>query len=615
MFLYKNTLAGFREDVDTNMIAGLVELSFERELGRRVSPNEKRSWANSLSYMERVVRRADLDPTCGLLIEYVMPATSQRIDFFISGHDDQGNKNFVIVELKQWESAEETEKDGIVKTFVGGGVRETTHPSYQANSYRLYLEDYNENIGSKNLSAHSCAYLHNYVQQSPEPLLADAYSSYTEASPIYFKDDQGKLEAFLKKYVSKGNGEEILYEVENGRIRPSKKLIDHVSEMFKGNKDFVLLDEQKVAFETAKQVALTNKAKAVVIIKGGPGTGKSVISMNLLTSLLKKETNTIFVAPNASFRDVLMHKLAQGNGKGRIQALFKGSGSFLDIEQNTFDTVVVDEAHRLKNSGAYMYKGENQVEDIVKAARTSIFFVDDNQVIRPDDIGSIAEVRRVAAQEGASVYEIELHAQFRCSGAQGYMNWLDDVLHIRETANFDGWYKHKFEYKIFDDPRELIAEIKKKAEGGKTARVVAGYAWDWSSEKEGNADAGCNDIVIPEYDFSMPWNSRRIGTTWAIDLDGVNQAGCIHTSQGLEFDYVGVIVGKDLQYNPETMEFFTDWKEYKDKNGKKGLKDDPKRLNKLVRNIYKVLMSRGMKGCYVYFADPEVKKYFESRLR
>lgn len=613
MFLYKSTIAGFREDVDTNDIAGLVELAFERQLGRRVAASEKRSWMNSLQFMERVVRRADLDPSCGVLVEYVLPAASKRIDFFVSGHDDSGNKNFVIVELKQWEEAGSTDKDGVVTTFLGGNVRETTHPSYQAQSYKLYLEDYNENVDSKNLTAYSCAYLHNYKKSDPEPLTADVYRGIIEDTPIYFKDDQALLQDFLKKYVGKGHGEEILYEVEQGRIRPSKKLIDHVTGMFEGNREFILLDEQKIAYETAKSIAEKRGNKSVVLIKGGPGTGKSVISVNLLGGLINGALTTVFVAPNASFREVIVQKLAGKHSKTRLKHLFKGSAGFVDTKPNTFDAIIVDEAHRLKDRRAYQYMGENQVDDLIKSGRTTIFFVDDDQAIRPEDIGTVKEIKRVAEARGAEIHEVDLVAQFRCAGAEGFVNWLNDVLHIKQTGNYDGWDGDSFEFKIFDDPNALRQAIKTKHDKGSSARILAGYAWKWTSPTEGNADAQTNDVEIAEYDFQMPWNSRKIGTTWAIDPRGIDQVGCVHTAQGLEFDYVGVIIGADLRFDSATLEYFTNWTEYKDMAGKKGLKGDLVKMNQYVRNIYKVLMTRGMKGCYVYFVDPECRKYFEKR--
>jgi len=321
MILYKNSLKDFKLDVDKNQITDLVENCFKEKLGRHISPNEKRSISNSMSFMERIVRHADISDTCGVMLEYMIPLTSNRIDFLVSGEDEDGNKNFVIVELKQWESAESTDKDGVVKTFVGGGIRETTHPSYQANSYRLFLKDYNENIDSGLLSPYACAYLHNYKEQYPEPLRADIYKLIVDETPVYFKDDYEKLQKFLYKYVRFGKGEEILYQIEKGKIRPSKKLINYVEKMYRGNQEFVLLDEQKVAYETARFVAKNIREKSVVIIKGGPGTGKSVISINLLGGLLKDNLNVNFVAPNASFRDVMIRRLARNENMTRLKNL------------------------------------------------------------------------------------------------------------------------------------------------------------------------------------------------------------------------------------------------------------------------------------------------------
>lgn len=564
--------------------------------------------------MGRVVRRSGIANDCGVLIEYIIPLTSNRIDFLIAGEDDSGNKNFVIVELKQWQFAEATKSDGLVRTFLGGSMKEKPHPSYQAQSYKDFLSDFNEHISDGSIRAYACACLHNYPKGSPEPLIERQYVKIIDETPIFFRDDQEKLEKFLSRYVNKGKGADILYQIDSGKIKPTKKLIEHVSELFKGNQQFVLLDEQKVAFEMARTIAKDTSRKSVVIIKGGPGTGKSVISVNLLGQLLKDELNIVFVAPNSSFRDVMVKRLAQEHPMVRVKNLFKGSGGFVDTDQNTFDVLVVDEAHRLKKQGAYMYQGENQVEDIIRAGKTAIFFIDDDQAIRPEDVGSVNEIKRLSAKYRTELYEIELTAQFRCSGAEGYINWLNDVLQIKQTANFDGWDKGDYEFKIFDDPNKLREAIKEKHDSGLSARVLAGYAWQWTSANEGNANGEAEDVVIPKFDFSMPWNSRKVGTTWAVDQSGIHQVGCIHTSQGLEFDYVGVIIGYDLTFNPETLTYNTDYDFYKDTMGKRGLRQNPIELNRLVRNIYKILMTRGMKGCYVYFIDKETEKYFRSRI-
>jgi uncharacterized protein len=614
MIIYENTLLGFKQHVDTNQIGDLVQVKFLELLGHGKQDSERRSWDNSLHFMAAATRLAGLNDDCGVLIEYMIPSTSNRIDFIISGEDDKGNKNFVIVELKQWETAQKTELDGIVETYVGKGMRNTTHPSYQANSYKTHLSDLSEGVSNGNLSAIACAYLHNYKEKSPEPLLDVVYQDIIKDAPLFFKEDPIKLANFLKKYVGVGKGMDILYHLKNGKIKPSKKLIEHITGIFNGNKEFTLLDEQKVAFEQSLFIAKKAYKKSVVIIKGGPGTGKSVISTNLLSSLLQLEKNACFVAPNSSFRTVLVSKLAQTQPKTRLNNLFKSSAGFVNSASNDYDVIIIDEAHRLKKKGAYQYKGVNQVEDMVNAAQVSIFFVDDYQSIRPDDVGSVSEIQRVAKEFNAEVYELELTAQFRCAGAEGYLNWLDNTLQIKETANFDGWEYEDFEFEVFDDPNQLRNKVFEKNKLGLDARILAGYAWKWSGTGEGNSDSQITDIEIPEFDFKMPWNSRKTGTTWKIEPNGLHQVGCIHTSQGLEFDYVGVIIGNDLKFDPVTGSYSSSWADYKDATGKKGLKENPEQMISYIKNIYKVLMSRGMKGCYIYCVDPNVAQFMRSRL-
>jgi len=614
VIVWQGTAQSFKDDVDSNQMLAHLEAAFRKNLHRNLPSPQIGAFTNSLQFMSNVVRRSEVAADCSILIEYMIPLTSKQIDFLIAGEDANGKQNMIIIELKQWQTAEATEAAEIVHTPYYGD-NDTPHPSYQANSYKDFISDFNENIGEDGVAAYACAYLHNFDKRSPEPLVEGSYAEIVKKAPIYFRQDQDSLEAFMAQHVGKGRGRDIIYELESGRIRPTKKLIDHVSSMYTNNSTFTLLDEQKVAFERAKAFALKQDRKYAVIIKGGPGTGKSVISVNLLGALLKEKLNTVFVAPNSSFRTVMVKRLAKEHSSDRINMLFKGSGNYVHAAPNTYDCLVVDEAHRLKKKGAYMYQGQNQVEDIIKAAKTSVFFIDDDQAIRPEDVGSVAEIKRVAEEQDAEIYEIELTAQFRCSGAEGYVNWVNDVLHLKQTGNYDGWDDKDFDFKLFDDPNDLHRAIIEKDAAGFDARMLAGYAWKWSSASEGNNNAEIEDVVFPEYKFRMPWNSRKVGTTWAVDQSGLSQVGCIHTSQGLEFDYVGVIIGNDLTFNSETLTFNTDYNSYKDATGKRGLKDNPKELNRLVRNIYKVLLTRGMKGCYVYAADRQLGGYLRLRLK
>ncbi len=617
MILYRSNTSEFINEVERNQIVSKIEKEYEKRMGRRAGDGERRAWNNSMRFMETVVRKSNIPDDCGVLIEYNIPSTSKRIDFVLTGHDYNDQSNFLIVELKQWETAEATDKESIVKTFINNKVRETTHPAYQAHSYKKYLSDMNEVVYDGHVKAISCAYLHNYVRKSPEPLLNQQYKQIIADTPVFFSSDAEKLELFIKRYVAKGKGMEILFEIENGKIAPSKKFVEYVADIFDGNPVYTLLDEQKVAYSNIIDTALKAKSKTAIIVNGGPGTGKSVVAMNAFVQLLKEHLNVRFVAPNAAFRETMVDTLGRHStySKKRLKALFSGSSSFVHSYRNEFDVIVCDEAHRLKKKGAFMYQGDSQVQDVVNAARVSVFFVDDNQMIRPDDEGSVARIKEVCANSCVKVQMVELKAQFRCSGAEGYLNWLTHTLQIEDTANFDGWDEGAFDFRIFNDPNDVRKSIEQKSLQGYKARMLAGFAWEWTDAKHGNDDAQVEDVTIPEFGFSMPWNSRKEQNTWAVDENKRNQIGCVHTSQGLEFDYVGVIIGKDLQFNPDTGLIYASIDDYKDKSGKKGLKNNPAKLTLFIKNIYKVLMSRGMKGCYIYCCDKELAAYLKQRMQ
>ncbi len=616
MILYCSDALAFKMDVDTNQITEKIEHVFSEKLGFRPSPSERHSWANSMQFMERIIRNSGVPDDCGILIEFNIPSTSKRIDFMITGQDQQRRDNFVIIELKQWEKAQALPEPNLVKTFIGGGDNRVTHPSYQAWSYKQFMTDMNEAIHEGEFEGQAAVYLHNYSQGVKEPLLSDQYLEIVREAPLFFREDYAKLQEFLYRRVCTGRGINTMYLIEKGRLRPSKKLMDYVGRLFDGQEAFVLLDEQKVAYEVILSVASKASRKTVVIVEGGPGTGKSVISLNAFGQLLQRGKNIKFVAPNAAFRSVVLETLAKGQNRNkvRLKNLFSGSAAFWDSPNDTYDVLVVDEAHRLKNATAYMYKGQNQVEDVIRAARVSVLFVDNNQQIRPEDIGSTEEIRRLANEYEAEIVELKLQAQFRCAGAEGFINWISDVLQIEHTGNYDGWDQDSFEFKLCDSPHEVFTEIRERAQNNNKARMLAGYAWPWTSEAEGNTHGQVADVCIAEHNFAMPWNQRTNTSIWALQSDGICQIGCIHTSQGLEFDYVGVLIGYDLRFDPKSQRVRADRHEYKDKPGMKGLSNKPEELNRLIKNIYKVLCSRGIKGCFIYCRDTELHKHFERRL-
>ena len=627
MIIYEATKELFVKDVVENNIANRIEKLYKLRIGHNVNPREKEAWKNSMMYMNNVLNDKMIPNNSGIAIEFKIPYTSKRVDFIITGKDNQDRNVAIIIELKQWTEAEVVnEQDGIVRTFTGGAMREVAHPSYQAWSYAAYIEDFNENVQKEKVDLYPCAYLHNYEEVEPKTILSDKYKSYIEKAPVFVSGDVYKLRDFISNYVKSGDDKETLYMIENGKIKPSKSLQDCISEMVKQNKEFILLDNQKVVYETAIEMAKKSNEdgkKRCLIVKGGPGTGKTVLAINLLSDLTNKPYEMVchYVTKNAAPRSVFKAKLKGKEKISKIDNMFKGSGIYTEAGTNDVDVILADEAHRLNaKSGMFRNQGENQIKEIINAARFSVFFIDETQRIDIYDIGSIAEIEKYLDEFrviGEERKILELESQFRCNGSDSYLAWLDDVLEIRETANSDG-FDIDYDIQIMDSPNDVRDKIFELNKINNKARLLAGYCWDWL--KEGKNDTNIHDIVIPEYNFAMSWNLSN-SSTWAIDSESVNEVGCIHTSQGLEFDYVGVIIGQDLRYeNGKVVTDFT--KRAKTDNSLKGIKkmyneNSEKALklaDEIIKNTYKTLMTRGQKGCYIYCEDKYLVKYLKKKL-
>lgn len=617
MIVYQSTKEGFTTDIESGAVEDEIAIRYESKLNRRVNESEKRSWKNSLHYMHTVLNHDDIPSDAGISIEMQIPQTSKRIDFIIAGQDEQEKDNAVIVELKQWETATRTKMDGVVSTFLGGGVRNVSHPSYQAWSYAALLKGFNEAVYKGGIDLKPCAYLHNFTGENV--LDHSFYEEHTRKAPLFKRRDLKKLRNFIKQHVRYGDRSKILYRIDNGVIRPSKMLADSLQSMLAGNEEFIMIDEQKVAFEYVMNAVEHRESgkKKVIIVEGGPGTGKSVIAVNLLVKLTGKEYVASYVTKNSAPRQVYKAYLTGDMKRSHIDNLFRSSGQFIDTDPNTFDALIVDEAHRLnEQSGLYRNEGENQIMELINASEVTVFFIDEDQRIHIEDIGKKEEIRKWADTFGAEVIETELSSQFRCNGSEGYLAWVDHTLQIRETANptLEGI---DYDFRIFSSPNELFDTIKERNEVNKRSRVVAGYCWPWNSKKNSRA----MDIVIPEHGFHKQWNLQEHGQQWLIQPDSMEEIGCIHTCQGLELDYVGVIIGPDFKVRDG--EVVTDLDErYTYDSSIRGLKKmrkkDPERAaalaDRIIKNTYRTLMTRGMKGCYVYCTDKETNEYFQERI-
>jgi DUF2075 family protein len=618
MIVYQATKEDFSDDVLNDRIETKILAFFKKHLSRSTSAQEINSWKNSMQYMDRVLHDSEIPDDCGVAIEYQLPQSSKRIDFILTGQGENNAEYAILVELKQWSEAKLSEKDGVITTQVGRHYGEHTHPSYQAWSYANLLQNFNQTVAEDKINLQPCAYLHNYF---PDEVIAhEHYREYLNLAPLFLRGDAIKLRNFIKQYVKYGDKNKILYRIEQGKIRPSKMLSDSVASMLKGNNEFVMIDDQKLVFEMA--MALSDKAtankKKVLIVKGGPGTGKSVVAINLLVKLTEKGLLAQYVSKNAAPRAVYESKLTGTIKKSLISNLFSGSGAFISTKPNIFDTLIVDEAHRLNHySGLYANLGESQTKELINAARCTVFFIDEDQRVTLNDVGTVGEIKKWATRADADIEVMELSSQFRCSGSDGYLAWLDNILQIRETANTT-LSSIDYDFKVFSSPSDLRDAIIEKNKANNKSRLVAGYCWEWKSKR----NPELYDVVIPEYDFKMKWNLTTDGSLWIVSPESINEIGCIHTCQGLEVDYIGVIVGDDLIVRNGEIITQPSARAKSDRSIsgykkllEKGLKEDKERLNAIILNTYRTLMTRGMIGCYAYFIDKGTEEYFSSRVK
>ena len=616
MIIYENTIANFAEDVTLNRITDMLAEKLKEKHLSGGSASEINSWNNSLHFMKDVLDTPNIPRDCGVAIEYNIPQTAKRVDFMILGADRDQTDHIVIVELKQWAKVQKV-KDTFRHSVLSDlkSHEPTAHPSYQAYTYKSLLYNYGGAEGLEKESLNPCAYLHNMSEEYRDVLEDDIYSEWTSEAPVFLKSDVLKLRAFINQYISaKSADNELLYKIDYGKIKPSKSLQDSLDSMLCGNKEFEMVDEQAVAYDyiiNSIKEAQKDLKKHVLIIKGGPGTGKSVLAVNVLAdSISKQGLNASYITKNSAPRNCYQALLANGNAKKMVdlKLAFRSPHALPFIPTNGIDVGIYDEAHRMQMK-PYMYKGEDMLRDAINASRVSVFFVDEDQRITLNDCYTIDTIKQYALEAGAVLDTAEpfmLYSQFRCNGSDGYMAFIDDVLEIKETANktID---KDEFEFRVYDSLEEMREQLRVFNQLRNKARMCAGYCYDWNVKNK----RGEWDIEIGS--FKAKWNLEN-DNVFAINPESFEQVGCIHTVQGMEFDYVGVIIGKDLIYRDGHIRTDKTAISKDDHTSKIKTCRDDKVAERLIKNTYKVLLTRGQKGCFVYCEDEALREYLKERV-
>ena len=607
MLAYNETIKQFNKDVLNNQI--MTKISRKLNAGK----SEKTAWKDAAVYMKNILELAGLADDIEIGMELKIPITNNRIDFLIAGLNENLDKSLIIVELKRWSTVSKTNKNRLVNADDTRYGQDALHPSYQAYTYKLNLEAYNQNITDENIHVSSCSYLHNLYED--KDIKDDFYMEFLQKSPVFAARDNQLLADFINTHVIKAYHNQILYQIESSKIIPAQMLMDTLSSELTNSKVFTLLDKQEICYQNIVQTIKNHgntDQKQVFIVRGGAGTGKSVIAIKILNEFIQNKKLAFYVTKNSAVRNVYGKKLS-GKENAHLKTLFLSTIKISkDRPKNQYECLVIDEAHRLpeKSKSGNILLGEDLIKEIIESTKVSIFFIDEKQQVDIRDYATIERITSTANKLGAKVYSnenLKLLSQFRCSGNDEYINTVEGILYNEEVTVENNL---EYEVEIFDNIHNWYDAIKNKIDNTPNSRMLAGDVFDWVSKD----DSTLFDINING--LSLQWNKD---TTFCADENQKYRVGHIDTVQGLEFDYIGLIIGDDLIYNSLKMQVETDYTKHPDNAGhfrrhgrRAPLNEDLAQIDMIIRNTYNVLMKRGMKGIYIYCMDDELNKLLKS---
>ncbi|MEU6537859.1 DUF2075 domain-containing protein [Streptomyces sp. NPDC047000] len=586
---------------------------FVHRHGYRPGASEVRSWERSIPALTGALNDAGLGDV-EVMLEYALPLNSKRCDAVLAGvHPVTGEPSYVVVELKQWSQALPHEDDPVL-CHVDAYAHPVLNPVEQVRRYCEYLVNFNGAVSEHADRVTGVAFLHNATEFGVSGLREIE----RDARGLLFTGERrgAFLDHLRTRLSDRHPGARAADELCAGVTVPSRQLMAVAAEEVRERTQFVLLDEQQVAYRlvlNAVEKAKRADHKEVVIVTGGPGTGKSVIALQLLGELYRRGTTALHATGSQSFTKT-MRKVA-GARRREVQDLFKYFNSFMATEANSLDALICDEAHRIRETSANRYTpaahrtGRAQIDELIDVAHVPVFFLDEHQVVRPGEMGTVADIEEAAARRDIPCHVVPLDSQFRCGGSDAYLRWVVRLLGLEPGGAVEWEPDGRMQLLVADTPGELEAFLDACRSQGYGARMSAGYCWRWSPEPRPGEPLP-PDVVIG--DWARPWNLRGDRSVsgappaalWATDPAGFGQVGCVYTAQGFEYDWSGVIIGPDLLWRGDR--WVTDRTASKDPVFKKATPDAD--VDRLIRNTYKVLLTRGMVGTIVYSTDPETRE-------
>lgn len=631
MIIYEKTKREFIEDCSSANIKNILVQSFLNQGMSAPSNKETRGWYTSLRPMRDILKNSKIHDDVTIGLEYHL-SYGGRIDFLILGNNNlvDNKENLVVVELKAWSEAAVYDENSpiAVKSDMCNGREPSKHPCYQAAQYKYDLESWNKTIQDNNIGIYPLGYCFNLDESYRETLTSEPYARWNNI-PLFLSgdDEEIRMSEYLESIVKLPTiSKTPLKDIDNGAYSPCKELVESLKDILNGKDKFFILrgnqDAIGAVIDKAVHDSLMDGEKRTLIVKGGPGTGKSVLAVKELakwasTKYKGKYYKAIYYTKNSTPRKCYEYMAAKGDLEmmARFKELFPSQIGIADNarKKNSVTLGLFDEAHRIQNK-PFQYKGSNLLSDLIYQSLVSVFFVDENQTVTTKDVGYISNIKEKAIEQGSLFVDddLTLDTQFRCNGSDGYLSFLDHLLGFNSNESQNLVPPSDYDFNVFSDVNEMYEAVKSKNTNNK-ARIVAGYCYDWNSQ----FDKSKFDIIIPSKHglFQKKWNNPAKRELWAIEPNRFEEIGCIHTCQGMEFEYVGVIIGKDLKFRNGSIEYDQNALSISDNTSKIRSYKNKKEANKLIRNTYKVLLSRGMKGCYVYCEDEPLREYLKSLIK
>ncbi len=624
MTLLRHSASGFAALSFEGTLAVRLAEQMRQHTGRRASPGEIRSWERSLPVLARDLTEAGLQ-SVEVLLEHHLPLTSKRADVVLAGrHPWSGRPSFVVIELKQWSAARPWDGDPELVLVDGYPHAPRLHPVAQVRGYCEYLVDFLRVLEGREDAVAGAAYLHNATTTwAGSPLFDYPQDLHGQ---LFTGADRDRFLGFLRDRLEGGTaGAPFADQLLGSAVAPSKQLLAVAADEIQRREQFTLLAEQKLAYQLVLhevERARSRDSKSVVIVSGGPGSGKSVIALSLLGELARRGRTVLHATGSRSFTQTL-RKVA-GRSSPRTQRLFKYFNQFIDAERNGVDVLILDEAHRIRETSVDRWtparlrtQRRRQVEELIAAARVPVFLLDEHQVVRPGELGTVADIETHARSLSLPVHRVELDGQFRCGGSEEYERWVLALLGLSDEP-LESWRGDPaFDVRVADSPEEMEAVLDARLREGFGARIAAGYCWPWSDPRPDGSLV--DDVRIG--DWARPWNvkgDRSVGGAppaplWATHPAGFDQVGCVYTAQGFEYDWSGVILGPDLVWRHGRMISRRQHNRDPDFRDRQRVPDDA--FDRLVRNVYKVLLTRGMIGTILYSTDADTQEALRSLVR